>query len=281
MTARPDSNGGSPGAPSRDPGAPRPPRARVLVTGASRRVGRATVLELAHAGVEPVLTFRAREDECRATAREAEEAARAAGFAVEPLVLRLDLCDTASVDAFLAALAPTVERRGLDAIVHNASDYIVSPLDACDRPALAALMDRAHRAEAVAPATITLALRGALAKSAVAGGGAVVFFSDIYALGKPRAGYLAYTVAKAGVRAMAEQLAVELAPEIRVHCVAPGVVAWAEGMDEATKAAVLSRTPLGRAGTPEDAAKLVRFLILEAPYLTGGTIAVDGGRSLR
>ena len=264
---------------------PRRPRARVLVTGSARRVGRATVLELARAGVEPVLTFRTREDECRATAEDAREAARAAGFAVEPLVLPLDLCDLASVEAFLAALAPSVEHRGLDAIVHNASDYIVSPLDSCEGPALAALMERAHRAEAVAPAIITAALRGALAKSAVAGGGAVVFFSDIYALGKPRRGYLAYTVAKAGVRALAEQLAVELAPEIRVHCVAPGVVAWAEGMDEATreatKAAVLARTPLARAGTPEDAARLVRFLILEAPYLTGGTITVDGGRSLR
>ena len=200
---------------------------------------------------------------------------------MEPLVLPLDLCDLASVDAFLAALAPSVERRGLDAIVHNASDYIVSPLDSCEGAALATPMERAHRAEAVAPAIITTALRGALARSAVAGGGAVVFFSDIYALGKPRRGYLAYTVAKAGVRALVEQLAVELAPSIRVHCVAPGVVAWAEGMDEATKEAVLSRTPLARAGTPEDAARLVRFLILEAPYLTGGTIAVDGGRSLR
>jgi len=259
----------------------RPPIARALVTGASRRVGRATVLELARSGVEPVLTFRAREAECRATAEDARGAARAAGFAVEPLVLRLDLADPASVASFLSEIAPSVERRGLDAIVHNASDYTASPLEACDGPALAALLERAHRVEAVAPTIITTALRHALAKSAIAGGGAVVFFSDIYALGKPRRGYLAYSVAKAGVRALAEQLAVELAPAVRVHCIAPGVVAWAEGMDDATKAAVLGRTPLARAGTPEDAARLVRFLVLEASYLTGGTIAIDGGRSLR
>jgi len=259
----------------------RAPLARVLVTGAARRVGRAIALELAGRGVEPVLTYRGREAECRATAEDARHAAREAGFAVEPLALALDLADIASVERFLSEAGASVGERGLDAIVHNASDYIVSPLGECAGRALAQSMERAHRAEAVSPTLITTALRGALAKSRLPGGGAVVFFSDIYALGKPRRGYLAYTVAKAGVKALAEQLAVELAPEVRVHCIAPGVVAWAEGMDDAVKAAVLARTPLGRAGTPEDAARLVRFLVLEAPYLTGCTIAIDGGRSLR
>jgi pteridine reductase len=83
------------------------------------------------------------------------------------------------------------------------------------------------------------------------------------------------------VQTLARQLAVELAPKVRVHCVAPGVVMWPEDFSEEGKRAILERTPLGRAGTPEEVARLVRFLVMEATYLTGSTIAIDGGRALR
>jgi pteridine reductase len=143
-----------------------------------------------------------------------------------------------------------------------------------------------YRAEVVSPALLTQSLRGALSQSRLPAGGAVVFYSDIYALGKPRVSFTPYIVAKAAVRALAEQFTVELAPAVRVHCIAPGVIAWPDddapgAVSAEIKQATLARTPLARAGTPEEAAKLVRFLVLEASYLTGVTIRIDGGRALR
>ena len=245
----------------------------VLVTGASRRVGRACALELAAAGCDLVLTYRSSGAECAATAAAARLAGRVAGHAVHVEIEELELGEVRSVEF----LARRLEARGCDAIVHNASEYRATPLGQIGAEDL----ERMHRVEVVGPLLLTQALRGELSRSRIAGGGAVVFFSDIYALGRPRAGYAAYLLAKAGVRALSEQLAVELAPLVRVNCIAPGVVMWPDGFPDEAKGAILGRTPLGRAGTPEEAARLVRFLVLEATYMTGQTLRIDGGRSLR
>lgn len=261
--------------------APPLPRARIgraLVTGASRRVGRATAIELARAGLDLALTYRSDEAGCRETAALAVAAARESGFAIAPEVLHLDLCETASVERTAAMVA----QRGVDCVVHNASTYAPTAMGSI----AAGDFESLYRAEVVSPALLTQSLRGALARSRLPAGGAVVFYSDIYALGKPRVGFTPYIVAKAAVRALAEQLTVELAPAVRVHCIAPGVIAWPDddapgAVSDEIKRATLARTPLARAGTPEEAAKLVRFLVLEASYLTGVTIRLDGGRTLR
>lgn len=258
-------------------------RPRVLVTGASRRVGRATAIELARAGVDLALTYRTDEAGCRETARLATEAAAAAGHEVAATVHHLDLADTASIAPF-AARIESEGRNGavLDGVVHNASTYGRNTFGAL----AAADLEGFYRTEVVSPCLLTQSLRDALGRSRLAGGAAVVFYSDIYALGKPRVGFTPYIVAKAAVQALVEQLAVELAPAVRVHCIAPGVIAWpddgAPGAEsDEVKRATIARTPLARTGTPEDAARLVRFLVLEASYLTGGTVRIDGGRALR
>lgn len=249
------------------------PRPTVLVTGGARRVGRAIALELAAAGCNLALTYRASGAECAATAADARRVARDFGHAIDAQAIELDLADERSVDRAAAEVAA----RGCDAIVHNASEYRATPFGQL----CADDLERMHRVEVVGPMLLTQALRGELSRSRIAGGGAVVFFSDIYALGRPRAGYAAYLLAKAGVRALSEQLALELAPQVRVNCIAPGVVMWPEGFPEETKQAILARTPLARAGEPEEAARLVRFLVLEATFMTGETMRIDGGRSLR
>ncbi|MEY3143270.1 MAG: hypothetical protein RLY21_1763, partial [Planctomycetota bacterium] len=196
----------------------RAPIGRALVTGASRRVGQATAIELARAGLDLAITYRTDEAGCRATAARAIDAARAAGFSIAPEVVHLDLCDIASVERVAAA----VDARGVDCIVHNASTYSPTAMGAMT----AQDFESMYRAEVAAPALLTQALRGALGRSRLPAGAAVVFYSDIYALGKPRAGFTPYIVAKAAVHALAEQLTVELAPAVRVHCIAPGVIAW-------------------------------------------------------
>ena len=92
----------------------------------------------------------------------------------------------------------------------------------------------------------------------------------------PLRGYTNYAVSKAGLEMLTRQLALELAPRCRVNAVAPGTVMLPEGMDPTS---LLKRIPLGRLGSGEAVARTVRFL-LEADYITGETIRVDGGRHL-
>jgi pteridine reductase len=140
-----------------------------------------------------------------------------------------------------------------------------------------------YRVNALGPLLLTKALAGAMRESEMAGGGAVVAMCDIHAMGLPRSGFAGYAMSKAALVEMVRSLARELAPRVRVNGVAPGVVAWPEAgyeADAGAQAAYLKRVPLGRAGTPEDAAGVVCWLALEATYLTGQVVRVDGGRSL-
>jgi len=87
-------------------------------------------------------------------------------------------------------------------------------------------------------------------------------------------------MAKAALETMTKALARELGPEIRVNGVAPGAILWPDDLDEVTKQRILSKTFLKRKGEPEDIAKAIRFIIEDAPYMTGQILSIDGGRSL-
>ena len=280
--------GAYPARPMPDPIHPAGPRDRApdapplaVVTGAARRVGRAIALELARQGFDLVLTYRHSREACEATAREVVAVAADAGSAGRVAhAIELDLADAASLAGATDAIAAIVGARkggALDALVHNASDYEASAFGAID----AAILERQHRTEVVGPLLLTQSLAPALARSTREGGAAVVLFGDLHSVGRPRPGYAAYTLAKAGARMLCEQLAVELAPLTRVHCIAPSVVMLPEGFPDEVRERILARTPLGRLGTPEECARLVRFLVCEATFLTGGTIRIDGGRGLR
>ncbi len=82
---------------------------------------------------------------------------------------------------------------------------------------------------------------------------------------------------------LTKSLARELAPQVRVNGIAPGAILWPEqdnGLDDSTQLEILQKIPLARSGSPEDIARAVRFLVQDAPYITGQIITVDGGRSL-
>ena len=89
-----------------------------------------------------------------------------------------------------------------------------------------------------------------------------------------------YLASKRALHSGFQALALELAPKIRVNVIVAGVIAWPESMPQVERDAYVARVPLGRVGTPHDAAALVRFLTLEAPFITGAAIPLDGGRSL-
>lgn len=243
----------------------------VLITGGARRVGLATAHAFARAGCDLILTYRSSRDEAE------QAAAVLRGFGVEVATRELDLDNPQAVTSFSQDLANTGPR--LDVIVHNASIY--SPTPAHDLTAETALSH--YRVNALAPLLLSARLAPLLSRSPLPGGGAIVAMGDIHATGRPRRDFSAYSMSKAALIEMVQSLARDLAPRVRVNAVAPGVVAFPESgyeSDPEMQARYLSRVPLARSGTPGDAAETVRWLALEAHYVTGVVIRVDGGRWL-
>lgn len=237
-----------------------------VVTGGARRIGRAVAVELARAGCSVTVAYRT----SSAQAHETVQLCREAG-ANHAEAVPLDLADARAIEGFGARL------NNLDVLVHNAAVY--------ERRALAE-MDEAHaleqfRINSIAPLLLTRACLAALQRSTLTGGGTVICISDIHAMGRPRAGYSAYSMSKAAIAEMVRSLAVELAPRVRVNGIAPGALEWSASDSAEDRERYIARIPLGRAGTPADAAQAVRWLALEATYITGQIIPIDGGRSLR
>lgn len=240
-----------------------------IVTGASRRVGLAIALELARRGCDLALALRS-----PPSAAEGVAFIRRTGARCDALELELSSPELARSGARRLAQLPRA-----DVLVHNASVYELSPLAALDPDALR----RQLSINALAPLVLSAELAPLLSRSPLPGRGAIVAMLDIHAESLPRPGFAAYEMSKSALGAMVRSLARELAPGVRVNAVSPGVVAWPEAgpeSDPACQARYLDRVPLARAGTPEDAARAVAFLALDAHYTTGQVLRVDGGRSL-
>jgi pteridine reductase len=242
-----------------------------LVTGGARRVGLAIARVMARSGLDVVLTFGQSGEDAR---RAAEEFA---GLGASSRLERVDLDDLSAVASLGARLAGELLR--LDVLVHNASVYEPSAVEGLTEGAVM----RSYRVNAAAPLLLSARLAPLLRASTLPGGGAIVALCDMHAMGRPRKGFAAYSMSKAALAEMVRCLARDLAPRVRVNGVAPGVVAFPDRGPESTAEAqrhYLSRVPLGRSGTPEDAAEAVRWLALDAHYITGEVIRLDGGRWL-
>jgi len=97
---------------------------------------------------------------------------------------------------------------------------------------------------------------------------------------RPVPAYMAYGATKAGLWNLTLSLARELAPEVTVNGIAPGVVEWPQDTPPDQRERYLKRVPLQRSGTPRDVANAVAFLCQSGSYLTGQVIRLDGGRSI-
>lgn len=244
-----------------------------LVTGGARRVGRAICLALARAGCDIHLTYHTSDGQARALIEELSALDASAS------AHQLDLADTDAVESFVHRFVHDTPR--LDMLVHNASAYAPTPMEQITP----AHYEHIHRVNALSPLLLSRGLAPLLSRSLMAGGGAIIAMCDIHAMGLPRAHFSAYAMSKAALAEMVRTLAIELAPSVRVNAIAPGVVAWHGSAphepDAGGRARYLTRVPLGRIGTPEDAAEAVRWLAMEARFMTGQIVRVDGGRSLR
>lgn len=236
-----------------------------LVTGGARRIGAAIVRRLHAGGMNVAVHYRSSEDEARGLcdALNTSRPASAAAF-------RADLLELPEIDSLIASVTGTFGR--LDVLVNNASTYYATPLDAVDEAAFADLVGSNLKAP--------LFLSKAAAPSLRRARGAIVNIADVYGM-LPIRDHGVYCPAKAGLIMLTRTLAVDLAPEVRVNAVAPGAILWPETpAEEAARAGVLARIPMGRTGEPADVAEAVAYLAAGADYVTGQVIRVDGGRGI-
>lgn len=234
-----------------------------LVTGGARRVGRAIVVELARVGFEVLFTYH----QSQAEATKVLAALQYKGWPGEAIAA--DLTDPDAV----ANVAEQVRRKHgrLDVLVNNAALYLPGSLAEYD-PAQA---QRMWALNVQAPLLLCQKLADLLRQSR----GHVINMCDLLAE-KPWPAYLAYCATKAALANATLSLARALAPEVTVNGIAPGVVDWPDHFPHEDREKYLKRVPLARAGTPQDVANLVRFLVQEGSYITGQIIRLDGGRSI-
>lgn len=239
----------------------------VLLTG-GKRIGGAVALALADRGAHVALTYHHSQAEAETTA----DAVRARGR--RAVTIQADLSDAASGGAAVARAVDAL--GGLDVLICMASVYESKPL---------ADLTLADLDESLA---VHLTSTFACAHAAIpvmrrAGGGAIITFSDwLPASGRPRyPGFLHYYVAKAGVGALTEALALELAGDnIRVNAIAPGPILAPPDLTATEVTDVATATPLGRWGGNESIVRAV-VALLELDFVTGETLRVDGGRHLK
>ena len=237
----------------------------VLVTGGARRLGAEIVRQMHAAGARVVVHFRSSGDEAAQLA--------ATLNALRPGSVSIVQADLLSSNAGERLVAAAVAAYGrLDALINNASSFFPTPLGTIDEAAWSDLVGSNLKA----PLFITQAATPYLKLSR----GCVVNIVDIHAE-RPLRGYPVYCAAKAGLAGLTRALAQELAPEVRVNGVSPGAIEWPDDGQFAPqeRAAIIEHSLLKRIGAAADIAGAVRFLVFDAPYVTGQILAVDGGRS--
>jgi NAD(P)-dependent dehydrogenase (short-subunit alcohol dehydrogenase family) len=238
-----------------------------LITG-GKRIGSVVATELARRGADIALVYRS----SRTEAEETADAVR--GLGRRAAVLQADLSQPDAAERLVDATVAELGR--LDILVNMASLYRPRPLDELT-------VDDWDDQMAVDLRAAWLCARAAVPHMRRVRGGRIVSLSDWVARsGRPRyAGYLAYYVAKAGVIALTEALALELAPDqILVNAIAPGPIVAPEDLSDEEFAQVERATPLGRWGGEIEIAKAILALV-ESDFITGETIRVDGGRHLK
>ena len=239
----------------------------ILVTGGARRVGAAICRRLHAAGAIIALHYRSSKDAAQALQAELQ-ALRADSVHC----IQADLLHPQAVSKMIQEIIRHCGR--LDGLVNNASSFYATPLAEINEQSWDDLIGTNLKAP--------LLLAQAAAAELRRNHGAIVNIVDIHAE-RPMHGHLLYSVAKGGLAALTRALAQELAPDVRVNGVSPGVIAWPESAawdNEARRQKIIAHTLLKRQGEPDDIARTVQFLLNDAPYMTGQIISVDGGRSI-
>lgn len=238
-----------------------------LLTGV-KRIGAVVAATLAEAGADVALVYNRSANEAAETARQIKDGGRRA------IIIQADLSEPS---ACRQVVDKTIAEFGrIDVVVAMAGLYGATPFADLTVDKWNAQIDVELRSAFLCAHAAVPAMRAN-------GGGRIIVFSDwLPTSGRPRyPGYLTYYVAKGGLKALAEAMALELAPDgILVNAIAPGPILAPPETTDKEMGAVADATPLGRWGGPAEIAKAVMFLI-ESDFVTGETLRVDGGRHLK
>ncbi|PPC81077.1 MAG: pteridine reductase [Methylotenera sp.] len=239
----------------------------ILITGGAKRVGAIMCRTLHKQGANLMIHYNNSMSEARALQAELN--------LLRPNSVAIIQGDLLNLNVLPTLISETVRQFGqLDVLINNASTYYPTDLGQINEENWQDLIGSNLKA----PVFLAQAAAAELRKNF----GCIVNITDMH-IERPKKGYIVYSVAKAGLVTLTKSLAHELSPEVRVNAVAPGPVQWPESnpqFDEVYRQRVINQTLLKRVGEPDDVAKAVKFLIYDAPFITGHILAVDGGRSL-
>lgn len=239
------------------------PYPRALVTGAAVRVGRAIALGLARAGARVVVHYGGSEREA------SDVVAEIRGGGGEATAIQADLSDLSAVHRL--ADEATDAFGGLDVLVNSAATFAGAAVEEVDQETYDATMAVNLRA----PFFLTRRLAPVLRRD---GGGVVLNIADLAGV-QAWSGHAAHGIAKAGLLHFTRIAARQLGPDIRVNAIAPGTVLPPEGTPDEEVRKLASRAALKRTGSPDDVVEAVLYLV-NAGFVTGQVLAVDGGRSV-
>jgi pteridine reductase len=235
-----------------------------LITGGAKRVGASIACVLHARGMRVIIHYHHSEHEakqlCERLNQDRPESA---------VCIQANLQHSAYIPELITLAIQTWGR--LDVLINNAAVFQPSPLESLNPEKWSNTLN----SNLTAPLFLSIEAAPYLKKTQ----GCIVNMVDIRA-NQPLKGYAHYCISKAGLVMATKSLALEWAPDIRVNAIAPGVALWSDAESEMMQKKIINRTPLKRAGTPEDIAKGVCFLIEDASYMTGQVLTIDGGRSL-
>lgn len=233
-----------------------------LVTGAAHRLGRAFALALGARGMRLAVHYNSAADGASETA----ELIEAAGGKAQ--IFQADLTHPDGPKSLIDAIRKDI--GSLDVLVNSAAVMERTPFGDVTPDE----WDSIFALNLRAPFFLSQAASRIMGK-----GGVIINISDLAAF-ETWPGYVPHAISKAGLVKMTESLAKVLAPAIRVNAIAPGAVLLPEDWDEAQAKRFMATTPLEKIGKPEDAVAAMLYLI-DAEFVTGETIVVDGGRRIR
>jgi len=237
----------------------------VLITGAAARIGAEIARTLHAEGMNIVIHYRSSVSKAEALSNSLNEIREDSAQ-----ILQADLLITKTLDTLVES-ASTIW-GGIDVLINNASSFYPTPVGSITEDHWDDLMGSNLKA----PIFLSQAATPYLQQTQ----GCIINIVDIHGF-RPMKEHPVYCAAKAGLAMITQSLAKELGPEIRVNGVAPGAIMWPSAeLDPQVQASILERTSLKRQGCPQDIANTVKFLVMDAPYITGQVIPVDGGRSL-